>query len=214
MPTLLLVRTRQPQSNCQVPLKNAHLLRLQSFLLPPSDEETTPLMETEGITSASRFIVETMVQLDEYLSSESCSCEQIESNTTICESFSTTLEDCLALGEDIYEIKPFVFSNPVSNLNWRPIGLMKVGLIQQHKSNMPLRVLFDSGSDVTLIHPKALPKGANAKRTSVHLRTLAGSTKITREVTLKDISFPEFSLTRRLDKEVKAILSSNTGSYI
>ncbi len=138
MPTLLLVRTRQPQSNCQVPLKNAHLLRLQSFLLPPSDEETTPLMETEGITSASCFIVETMVQLDEYLSSESCSCEQIESNTTICESFSTTLEDCLALGEDIYEIKPFVFSNPVSNLNWRPIGLMKVGLIQQHKSNKPL----------------------------------------------------------------------------
>ncbi len=28
-----------------------------------------------------------------------------------------------------------------------------------------------------------------------------------------DVSFPEFSLTRRLDKEITAIMSSHTGSY-
>jgi transposase InsO family protein len=58
-----------------------------------------------------------------------------------------------------------------------------------------------------------LPKGANSKSTSVHLNTLAGPTKVTQEVTLAGVCFPEFSLTRRLDKEITAILSSHTGSY-
>jgi hypothetical protein len=181
-----------------------------------SSDEDSSLMETEGkISQSSCFTVETMVQLDNHLTSESCSCEQIELNTNACESFYLTLEECFASGEDNYENNPSVLSKPVTgNLKLRPIGMMTVGSIQKQKHSKPLRVLFDSGSDVTFINLASLPKGIHAKRTSVQLRTVAGSAKVlSRAVTLENVCFPELSPTRRFDKEITAIVSSHTGSY-
>jgi hypothetical protein len=47
----------------------------------------------------------------------------------------------------------------------------------------------------------------------VNLRTIAGPTMITEQVSLNDVCFPEFSPTRRLDKEITAFLSNHAGSY-
>lgn len=167
-----------------------------------------------------------MIDLDTFLTSTStfCSCrseaslgcqcmKSKELDTFICESFQMTVEDLFANGienENTSNINQQLFPPDVM----RPIGLMLVDTIQSFSSKRPLRVMFDSGSEITLFNSRALPKGANGKKlTRVTLNTAGGWMNSLRSIELNGISLPEFSPTRRYEKPVTAIISQNTGDY-
>ena len=90
---------------------------------------------------------------------------------------------------------------------------MCAGQVQRVASTYPLRVLFDSGSDVTLFSVRALP-------TRVHAKTVEGNKVVgvhglkflNQEVTLEDIVFPEFSATKRVPGPVRAKIFNNADS--
>jgi hypothetical protein len=73
-----------------------------------AEKHADPSLDIEDkILRSSCFTAQTMVQLDNYLMSKSCSCEQIELDTKACESFNMTLKECFASGECHYEVHPF-----------------------------------------------------------------------------------------------------------
>ena len=105
-----------------------------------------------------------------------------------------------------------------TNLNFRnqlkPIGLIKAKSIQFMNSNKVLKVLFDTGSDTTFISRKALPKGCNPKTvTNFEVMGIGGKKPHNQSVVLKDIIFPEFSPTRKIDKTIKAIVLEDECPY-
>ena len=68
----------------------------------------------------------------------------------------------------------------LNTLQLKPISLMIIDTIQGQKSRLPLKVLFDTGSDVTLINQKALPHGCLPKRESnIPINTVHGNSPLT-----------------------------------
>jgi hypothetical protein len=96
-----------------------------------------------------------------------------------------------------------------------PIGIMTVETIQGHKVERPLKVLFDSGSMVTLIHLRVLLEDMEAHVLSrpVSLYTVGGKVALERGVTLQTIRFPELSPTRSYVNEVEAVMCQETRDY-
>jgi hypothetical protein len=101
----------------------------------------------------------------------------------------------------------------IGPLKLSPICLMRIGSIQGQKYGKEIRVLFATGSTCTLINPSVLPTGIGTTPKEVQVLTLSGPIKLTQQVTLDELSFPEFSPTHRLDKAFTAIVSPNTVSY-
>ena len=89
-----------------------------------------------------------------------------------------------------------------------PSVLMMTRTIQEVESGKPLKVLLDSGGTHTMIHSSCLPKGAtphplqDGART---LRTIAGDFMTTRTVDIKDLVFPEFDKTKRVNAFVGSV---------
>jgi len=116
------------------------------------------------------FMVESMVDLDTILAShfftDSFEQEYQEMlDTYWYESFHMTVEDCFTSGVALAEIS---FDNTINHSSMIPshcpIGIMLAESIQGMASRKPLKVLFDVGSQITLINPSALPPGATPKR--------------------------------------------------
>ena len=98
-------------------------------------------------------------------------------------------------------------------LSLHPVGMMLVYSIQNRPSCQPLKVLFDPGSDLTFIHQHVLPQGTNGKTVPPRqIKTLHGVKAINQMVVIKDISFPEFSPTQRVDKALQAYVYDQTNS--
>ena len=137
-------------------------------------------------------------------------------DTYMSESFRMTVEDCFTSGvantENSYDN---VINHPSTIPSLCPIGIMTVDSIHGFTSRKPLKVLFDVGSQITLINPSALPPGATPKRMkqAVIVSTGAGSKPLHLAVTLDSVSFPEFSPTRKLDSTITAYVNPHTGSY-
>ena len=74
-----------------------------------------------------------------------------------------------------------------------------IGTINSRKF---LKVLLDSGSMVTLIHKRALPKGVQGKllTEAKKMTTLAGSMSASRMVKLRDLRLPEFSKNMNIEE--------------
>ena len=105
------------------------------------------------------------------------------------------------------------FSKPKFSLSVHPIGMMLARSIQHKPSRCPLKVLFDSGSDLTFIHQRVLPVDTITKIVSPRrIKTLHGTATISQQVILHDISFPEFSPTQRVDKALNAFVYNQTES--
>ena len=82
-----------------------------------------------------------------------------------------------------------------------PMASCIAQLVQRQVLNKPLVVLFDSGSTHSWFHSSCVPKGCVPKIVpSVSSATLAGNIESNQEVTVENVSFPEFFKTRRLDK--------------
>jgi hypothetical protein len=137
-------RSRNTSGNDAKPTPDSHYSNkatvTKTKVAAVAQQQDNAPMETEGTTLNFCFTVDSMIQLDEYLTSESCSCEQIELSTSLCASFYATLEECFASGEECTEITtPVVFSNPVNpNPKLRPIGMMTIGSIQKLVFRKPL----------------------------------------------------------------------------
>jgi Retroviral aspartyl protease len=73
--------------------------------------------------------------------------------------------------------------------------------IQNRQCLRMLRVLFDSGSDSTLIHANCLPPGANPSllKEPIVANTTAGTMKSKRQVWMANIILPEFDKHRHID---------------
>jgi hypothetical protein len=86
-----------------------------------------------------------------------------------------------------------------------PIGIMIARKIHHHESKLPLRVLFDPGSDTTLINQRCLPQGCNPKTVApIHI----GGVHVSK---LSDVSLPEFSSSMRLPGPIRAMVFNNEG---
>lgn len=96
-----------------------------------------------------------------------------------------------------------------SYLSLRPMTLLMADFIQNQISKKLLTVLFDTGSEMTFIHERVLPKGAVPKiGTPIDINTLNAMGKLNRSVLLSNIQLPEFSPTIKVDKDIKAFVMS------
>ena len=87
---------------------------------------------------------------------------------------------------------------------------MTVGSLQSTSNATPLRCLFDTGSDTTLVNRRALPKGAHPKTVSgTNVTGIHGVQHLKQEVLLEDIGFPEFSPTQRIPGPVRTKVFNN-----
>ena len=87
-----------------------------------------------------------------------------------------------------------------------PGTIMIAKWIQGVESKRLLHVLFDSGGLHTLIHKRALPKGAHPTAGGqLILKTASGVLKTNQEVILKDIMLPEFDRTKRIDQQKASV---------
>ena len=74
-----------------------------------------------------------------------------------------------------------------------------------------LKVLLDSGSMVTLIHKRALPKGVQGKLLSEakNMTTLAGNMSASRMVKLRDLRLPEFNKNMNIEEHKALVFDAN-----
>ena len=91
---------------------------------------------------------------------------------------------------------------------------MRSMIVQGIHHGKLLRVLFDTGSDITLINKRALPKNAkpSIKRDQQAVTGVHGTKPLNREVFLEDTSFPEFSPTQKVPGPIRATVFDNEDS--
>jgi hypothetical protein len=125
-------------------------------------QQDRPIKEEpdDGKTHMSDICVDTMAQLDEFLTSTACSSiGQNKADTKTCESYCATLEECFTSGDNMHENTISAICKTISKPNTRPIALMHVRWIAQcDATQKTFCALFDTGSDVTILNSKVLLK--------------------------------------------------------
>lgn len=106
-----------------------------------------------------------------------------------------------------------VVSDLVPGLRLKPIGILIAESVQGVKSKQPLKVLFDTGSDITLFHRSALPPMVTGTPSKQAVNTAMGKGQLTEEVIVHTLTFPEFSPTRRVDAGFKAFIFDAPSPY-
>jgi len=83
-----------------------------------------------------------------------------------------------------------------------PSSLLIAKSVQDLPFAKPLKVLFDTGSDISFINTSCLPQGTKPRilNEERHGLTAAGTFSSARLVTLKEILLPEFSRTKCIDQ--------------
>jgi phage anti-repressor protein len=91
-----------------------------------------------------------------------------------------------------------------------PSSLLIAATIQKQRSSIPLKALFDPGSDLTFIHERCIPHGATPAVSSITIgTTLAGTFTTSRVVTLDKILLPEFYHSFRIDSHPCYLINTN-----
>jgi hypothetical protein len=89
-----------------------------------------------------------------------------------------------------------------------PTSLIIAATIQKLHSSIPLKALFDPGSDLTFIHERCIPKGATPVVSSTTTgTTLAGTFTTSCFVKLEKILFPKFHRSCRIDSHTCYLLA-------
>jgi hypothetical protein len=83
------------------------------------------------------------------------------------------------------------------------------------RSQRLFQVLFDSGSNVSMIKRSALPKGIITKLLgdTKLVRTLAGHLKMQETATMQDIRLPEFDKNRHINQQQVLVFDNNNVKY-
>ena len=129
----------------------------------------------------------------------------------VCESFVSQIDESYSLGDSDAYLRNYSF--PVDyqpQLHLRAVSIMIARNIQGHSNDKILKVLFDSGSDKTLINRRVLPAGSNPKTVKGIPMTGVHSTNVhDQEVLLSDISLPEFSPSLKVPGPIRATVFNN-----
>ena len=144
----------------------------------------------------------------------SCSTQANDCNhNEIVESYMTQCDQEYSNGVDSAKHGLYLGHDVLPGLHLRPVSTMLIRSIQSHECKVPLRVLFDTGSDRTMINQSSLPKGAVPKRmTDQSITGLHGTQVLSHEVMLENISFPEFTTSQRVTGPIRAIVYNNPDS--
>jgi hypothetical protein len=185
------------------------------------DEKADASSGEEGESFFDRSVVDTMVQLDEYLTSEACMCTSQDrdgEDTQVLQAFCIAMEDSYAAGTETAPIDREEIES--SSINVRrtsllPIGIMTVETIEGLAVKRPLKVLYDSGSMVTIINPKALPETIVPHELvrPISLYTVGGTVLLRQGVRLQTLRFPELSPSRSYIVAVEAVICRHTRDY-
>jgi len=99
--------------------------------------------------------------------------------------------------------------------NLTPVTIMVVDTIGTVKSRRLLKVLLDSGSTITLINKKCLPKACKPCpiSQSMMVNTLAGSYQPSAMVKMRNIRLPELDKNRNVDQQKALTFESDTCKY-
>jgi hypothetical protein len=99
-------------------------------------------------------------------------------------------------------------------LKLRSTSLAIVGIIQQNQTNALWRVLFDSGSDKTIVKQTSFPSGIETLTGKKHkIRRVNASSTTDQDVLLMDITLPEFSSLQRIPGPIRAIVMDTDTQY-
>ena len=91
---------------------------------------------------------------------------------------------------ELDEFKKIVSNMPSNSINLntlqlKPISLMIIDTIQGYNTRLPLKVLFNTALDVTLINQKGLPHGCLPKKEStIPINMVHGNSPLTQMVEL------------------------------
>jgi len=127
------------------------------------------------------------------------------------ESFVSLCDEAFTAGDS--DIKVNFNMDVTTSLRLRAVSVALVGAIQNVPVKRPLRLLFDTGSDKTLVNYKALPKGASpstgqgGRVTGVH-----GTAVLNQEVLITSLCLPEFSPTQKVPGPIRATMFKNDDS--
>jgi Retroviral aspartyl protease len=141
--------------------------------------------------------------------------EKNVSKERLLQEYAYICEEAYLSGSNEINLNPSVENQTLSsNLRLRSVGLIRVDKIHNASSGKILKVLFDTGSDKTLINMHALPKQAvPAKdKNPSNITGLHNTKPLDRYVMLEGIQFPEFAPTSKVAKAIKAIVYNNNDS--
>jgi hypothetical protein len=91
------------------------------------------------------------------------------------------------------------------------VTICTADIIGTISSQRLFRVLFDSGSNVSMIKRTALPKGVITKLLgdTKLVRTLAGHLKMQEVVTMQDLRLPKFDKNRCINQQKVLVVDNN-----
>ena len=163
-----------------------------------------------GTYSVECYVNVAAIIADHHMNTVSFSAEQEQpkGDFVLDDAFNTMCDEIYSVGDDNITLKTYM--DVTASLRLRALGIMTVGYLQRTSNSTPLRCLFDTGSDTTLVNRRALPKGANTRTVhGTHVTGLHGTKQLNQEVLLEDIGFPEFSPTQRIPGPVRAKVFDN-----
>ncbi len=96
-----------------------------------------------------------------------------------------------------------------------PVTICTIDTIGTMRSQRLFWVLFDSGSNVSMIERSALPKGVITKLLgdTKLVRTLAGHFKMQEAIMMRDIRLPEFDKNRRINQQKALVFDNDNIKY-
>ncbi len=99
--------------------------------------------------------------------------------------------------------------------NLTPVMIMVVDTISSVRSRTLLRVLLDSGSTITLIDKRCLPKNCKPWEiaSSRKVNTLAGTYTLTEVVNMRNLRLPEFDKKRNVNHQKALLFQSETCKF-
>jgi hypothetical protein len=99
--------------------------------------------------------------------------------------------------------------------NLTPVTIMVVDTISSVKSRILLKVLLDSGSTMTMINKKCLPRNCKPCKiaSSRQINTLAGTYTSTEVVIMCNLRLPEFDESRNVDQQKALVFQSEICKY-
>ena len=99
--------------------------------------------------------------------------------------------------------------------NLTPVTIMVVDTISSVKSRILLKVLMDSGSTLTMINKKCLPRNCKPCKiaSSRQINTLAGTYTSSEVVIMRNLRLPEFNKSRNVNQQKALVFQSETCKY-
>jgi transposase InsO family protein len=185
------------------------------------DEKVDALSGEEGTPLSNPSVADMLLPLDEYLTPGNIAFTSQDSDgedTSVFKAFCLTVDNSNADGMEAAPIvgdERMPNSNTCHRMKLLPIGILSVASLQGQITKRPFRVLFDSGSMLTLINSRVLPPEVVPHELArpISLFTVGGMVELRHGVCLHTLRFPELSPTRSYVKTVEAVVCHHTRNY-